>query len=227
MHILAKIIAYIFIWGPAAIISIVVVVTCINEINTRRERREFCKKLAALADANPDAPSVAEDRDSIFKTNNSCDIPLMPMIEIGMDGTVSAIGDLTEEQTTHIKAIKKGYYRDYRYYSYDGRLWSGDSFNSDNPQIFKEGLIYTVKRNIVTYIPRWKYVRTYSLYELQEALCLCVDIDDDALTQFIDGDKLKKRIRAAESYNQILKVLIQARIIESRMIRPKKPVTGN
>ena len=49
----------------------------------------------------------------------------------------------------------------------------------------------------------WDKIGQYSLAELQSDLNVCIDKDDDLLTQFVEGDILKKAINRADTIEEI------------------------
>ena len=53
----------------------------------------------------------------------------------------------------------------------------------------------------------WKPLGPYDLTDLKQQLCICVDMDDDVLTQFVDRTTLKNAILASDGFEALLQTL--------------------
>lgn len=55
-------------------------------------------------------------------------------------------------------------------------------------------------------LPVFSQVGNYELDELKSTLKKCVDVDDDVITQFVEGDVIKTAIDKASGFNEMLAV---------------------
>ncbi|WP_153798013.1 hypothetical protein [Foetidibacter luteolus] len=53
----------------------------------------------------------------------------------------------------------------------------------------------------------WTEEGVYTLGELKEKIFVCIDKDDDIITQFVEADFLKDKIYSCETFHQILTIL--------------------
>jgi len=59
----------------------------------------------------------------------------------------------------------------------------------------------------------WEASGMYSFEELQASICCLVDGDDDVLTQFIEGDRIKAAVRACKTFDELLGKLKSMKIV--------------
>ena len=60
---------------------------------------------------------------------------------------------------------------------------------------------------------RWEASGRYTFEDLQKLICSLVDKDDDLLTQFVDGDRLKSTVRACKTFDELIQKLKSMKIV--------------
>jgi hypothetical protein len=90
-------------------------------------------------------------------------------------------------------------------YDADGATWR---FRLERPASGFSALARFAAR--VAYNPRhevgvaWRRVRRYELPELKDAYVDAIDRDDDILTQFVEPEELRERVRRCESFQDLV-----------------------
>ncbi len=89
-----------------------------------------------------------------------------------------------------------------------GNRWTFRFINENIKNDFKTRLLANTFYNpMVSVNLDWKQTGTYDLNELKNAIFLCVDKDDDVITQFEEADEIKNEIRKCMSFEEILSTL--------------------
>lgn len=195
------------------------VLLVLKPVYTAWIRKKFLGKMASLTGAAGEGISpVDEDRTLVFRTAEQGDEPQAPLILIGRRGDV----DVTMETAAGAKQGNRlgvlnlsGYFH---YYAADGRVWT-QTITCREPRVrwLAALLAETIYNPRVEYHSSWHFERSYPFSELREAICLCIEIDDETLTQWIEPDTLTRRIRDADSFDQVLAVLKRTGAMSTRI----------
>jgi hypothetical protein len=191
------------------VLGVVVIFVCtvLSKKYNRKQQLTFADQLDTLLAAIPlPDPLPTPERD----------IPSYPYLLIARDGWVDSA---TEAKPLWCSASKigegDGYFDTALFYDAGGWLWQVHVISPmKKPSAWQRMLWQILPSPIVTLEVAWEPVRPYALEELQEVLCLCVDLDDDSLTQHIEAEPLKKMIRGAKSFHQLRGRLRKVSIIE-------------
>jgi hypothetical protein len=93
-------------------------------------------------------------------------------------------------------------------YDSHGKRWTFRFVNDNIKNDFKTRLLANTFYNpMVSVDLDWKQTGTYELNELKNAIFLCVDKDDDVITQFEEADVIKNEIRKCVTFENILSTL--------------------
>lgn len=89
----------------------------------------------------------------------------------------------------------------------DGRQWRAKSIVSPVPKSWWRVLLAnTVYNPRITVTILWRQPTPFDVEELKQAYLKAVGKDDDILTQFVEADELKKRIKNAQSFDELVEV---------------------
>lgn len=100
-----------------------------------------------------------------------------------------------------------------RYFDAKGQIWSAHIADVPYPVNIWTKILGRVYNPWFTVKFAWRTEGTYTLPELQERLCQCVNMDDDILTQFMEADKLKKLIRETKTFEHLFNRMKKMNII--------------
>ena len=89
-------------------------------------------------------------------------------------------------------------------YASDGVVWSFRFERPRKTQGIWTKLLAQVYNPLFEVGVTWTRERTYELDELLAAYLKGVEEDDDILTQFVDGDKISRRIKACKSFQDLV-----------------------
>jgi len=204
-----NVIGMIFGIGMGLIVIGVLIGAIYNIFADKRSSQQFYEKLTAFLRSIADGSTkINEDPSQLFHPIESGVTPALPMICIGKRGEVELLTEIRTEGTGNLLGAIEHEDEYFRLYAADGSLWRNRLIFPPikAPKLMKL-LAYTVYNPPVKYRETWHREDNYTFYELQELLCLCVEADDDCLTQFIEHDNLTKLIREAATFDQLYQSL--------------------
>lgn len=140
-------------------------------------------------------------------------MPTFPIIEINDLGCLIGTEKLDDMTRCSLVGICQRRYERASYYDSKGILWSVRVSKAPYPvNIWTKimGQIYNPRFSVEL---QWVTERPYEFRELQEAICKCVDMDDDILTQFIEADKLKKLVLETSDFHHLFNRLKKMRLV--------------
>lgn len=94
------------------------------------------------------------------------------------------------------------------FFDREGQKWTKRSSSPNvKPTFLTRLLAETVYNPSVPVQVEWTCIGAYTLEELKQAIDVQVDMDDDILTQFLDGATVKAEVNAADSFEEIIAAL--------------------
>jgi len=141
------------------------------------------------------------------------EIPEFPIIMTNSRGAVSGASGTDEISRHSLYGICHWSKYERRYFDAKGIIWSSFIVEAPYPVNIWTRIISQVYNPWFTVKFGWKSEGSYTLPELQERLCHCVDLDDDILTQFMEADKVKELIREAKSFAHLFTRMKKMKII--------------
>jgi hypothetical protein len=133
--------------------------------------------------------------------------PQLPLIAISADFLELVDKDYPLNQATAYGLIK-GANNVTQYFDKEGNVWRSEIIPKNFRSTFLTRLLAKTFYNPKLDVDRiWTRTRDYNLKELKECICFCIDKDDDILTQFVEADTLKARLRGCNNFKEIVEVL--------------------
>ncbi|MHB0937825.1 MAG: hypothetical protein ACYC6A_15675 [Armatimonadota bacterium] len=199
----------------SVLLLLFVLILIVKTVVGKRERKEFNAKVDDLTRRAIEGKLPADaDTAEVFYPTVPGDAPTMPMIVTGKRGGVDILLDAKTSGKASMLALLDNLGHYFRHYAADGRLWTMNVIYRAPRSQFMARLLAEIGYNpLVEYRSTWQCERTYTLYELREMLCLCVDLDDDCLTQYTEPDELQTCIRNATTFDQLLDALARTRAV--------------
>ena len=90
-----------------------------------------------------------------------------------------------------------------RYFDAHGKVWSATIARAPYPVNIWTKILAQIYNPRFQVELQWKQEGSFTLTELQERLCKCVDTNEDILTQFMEADKLKTLIRETKTFEHL------------------------
>jgi hypothetical protein len=135
-------------------------------------------------------------------------VALVSVVCVGEDGWTETESSLLTERTTTAAAFHKEWWRSVLFFHRDGhcyRVASAVPVQRLTP--LSKVLANTFYNPKLTVRYDYRSTGPYELLELCQALINAIDKDDDILTQFHEGDELKRRLKLARSFEDVVDVL--------------------
>lgn len=86
-----------------------------------------------------------------------------------------------------------------------GKRWTFRFVNGNIKDNFKTRILANTLYNPMVNVDiEWTQTGTYNLDDLKNAIFLCVDKDDDIITQFEEADDIKNKIKNCATFEEIL-----------------------
>ncbi|MBL7842903.1 MAG: hypothetical protein JNK44_03500 [Cyclobacteriaceae bacterium] len=129
---------------------------------------------------------------------------------------------LTDSTTGYLDLIDNGDYltnsnvlglikqvqKNFQAYDKDGLLWKVDKVDSNyKVSGLTKFLAYTFYNPQIRVTITWTKVSNYTLDDLKQDINTQVDKDDDIITQFEEGEIIKREIENCDSFDNIIKTL--------------------
>lgn len=96
---------------------------------------------------------------------------------------------------------KNGFYDRY------GKLWNLRLINDKIKNDFKTKLLAQIFNPMVSVDLDWKQSGDYTIKELKTAINICIDMDDDVITQFEEADIIKNELEGCLTFDEIISIL--------------------
>ncbi|MBK9284762.1 MAG: hypothetical protein IPM51_10655 [Sphingobacteriaceae bacterium] len=131
--------------------------------------------------------------------------PEFPLISVYKDRGLNVFKDdsLFRKVTTYTLISQNP--DENNFYDRYGKRWTFRFINDKIKNDFKTRLLAnTIYNPMVSVDLDWKLNGSYDLSELKNAIFLCVDKDDDIITQFEEADIIKNAIRNCETFDDIV-----------------------
>lgn len=104
-------------------------------------------------------------------------------------------------------ALVNGFYNSLRVFDAHGLLWRVDRIDTEQRLTWlTKVLARTVYNPCIQTTVVWAEPVKYGIDELKAAYTRAVELDDDSLTQFVDGQELRNRIAACSGFNEVVAV---------------------
>lgn len=133
--------------------------------------------------------------------------PTGPCFILGPRSYFSFEPSYSSRQTATLLGAIGGFFDKSTVYDSRGYKWQAKGIESPYRRNW-----WTVLLANTVYNPRtavsvlWREPKPYAVDELKLAYAKAVDNDDDILTQFVEAQELKKRISAAQSFDELVEV---------------------
>ena len=160
--------------------------------------------MIGLAPVHPDY-SIAAEVDQLT--------PEFPILAVNDRGAVIGHEGADDLGRCSLVGLCQGKYERMRYYDAKGVLWSASVVKAPFKASIWTKILGQIYNPWFTVDLGWKDERTYEFPELQDDICMCVDMDDDILTQFIEADKLKKLIREASNFHHLFNRMKKMKLV--------------
>jgi hypothetical protein len=135
--------------------------------------------------------------------------PGFPLICISKDNSMFIIQDeksLSKVSTSAL--VDKTFFKDNYSYDSNGIKWTYELVSDKFKDNFMTRLLAKTFYNpLLDARIIWTQINSYELQELKNKLKLCLDKDDDILTQFETSDIINLAISKANTYDKIMAVL--------------------
>ncbi|MCB9241409.1 MAG: hypothetical protein H6608_09770 [Flavobacteriales bacterium] len=139
----------------------------------------------------------------------STDGPTYPVIlTIKATGYLGLVDNADSLTNSNALGLIKGVLKNFQVYDEDGRLWKVEKVDSNfKVNGLTKFLAYTVYNPKVMLTIGWTKITDYKLDDLKKDIIKQVDRDDDIITQFEEGEVIKRQIENCESFDSIVKTL--------------------
>jgi hypothetical protein len=134
--------------------------------------------------------------------------PPFPIITIYHGNVIDILnGDYPLDQTTLYGYIKHKTDNSV-YYDRNGLKWTSSIYSPKYKRTLLTRLLANTFYNPTIKVERtWEEIGPYKLAELIEKVNHYIDLDDDILTQFSEGSKLKTKVSQSESFEELVQLL--------------------
>ena len=133
--------------------------------------------------------------------------PSGPCFEFGPRGYFSLEPSYTARKKMKLLGVFSGFYEQALVFDATGKVWRASQLRSRHKKSWwLTLLVHTVFNPWVDVEISWDQPRQFQLEELKDLYLRAVDQDDDILTQFVDAPELKKKIKEAESFDDLVRV---------------------
>jgi hypothetical protein len=135
--------------------------------------------------------------------------PTFPLISICKDAIEIIDGSYPLDKTNLLGVLQYSASK-CLYYDKEGNVWSSTISSEKHKPTFLNKLLANTFYNLSITIQRsWAQYRHYELQELKESISGCIDKDDDILTQFVEGSKLKQRVSSCTDFDAVVNTLLK------------------
>lgn len=141
------------------------------------------------------------------------DTPTFPVFMIDRKGWVLGATDITPLSRTSLTGLCHASRAGVRYYDAAGSIWTSTIARAPYPVNIWTRMLSQVYNPLFAVELGWTRAGTFTLAELQDELCRCVDADDDILTQFMEPEKLKALIRETGDFTHLFRRMKKMNII--------------
>lgn len=141
------------------------------------------------------------------------DTPTFPVFMIDRKGRVLGATDMAPLTRTSLNGICHASGAGVRYFDAAGSIWTSTIARAPYPVNIWTRMLCLVYNPLFAVELGWTRAGTFTLAELQDELCRCVEADDDILTQFMAPEKLKALIRETGDFTHLFKRMKKMNVI--------------
>jgi len=133
------------------------------------------------------------------------DTPSYPLILSDKSGYLDLIDDKESLAQTNVLGFVKGAYLGFTAYDDNGDTWIVNELKTTYPiNGLTKLLAHTIYNPFINVTFKWKKEKSYKLNDLKRIIARQVDKGDDVLTQYEDGEVIKKEIERCESFPDMI-----------------------
>lgn len=134
--------------------------------------------------------------------------PSYPLIVIDNSGYLDLIDNEDPLTSSNALVLIRNFHKKLQAYYGHGNIWKVENVESKYKiNNLTKFLAYTFYNPSIKVTLTWKKERSYQINELKNAINKLVDQDDDILTQFEEGDIIKKAVDNSNSFQGIIDTL--------------------